>query len=190
MRYVSIDIETLGFDWDCCDVIEFGAVVCDTRDNSTELANLPTYHAYVVKSDDNYCGESFAMAMHSKILKRIATREKGFQYIPYDMLGNCFATWLDLQGLDAKKLIVAGKNFFGFDARFLEMLPNFDDHVKFFHRAIDPCNWFMRADDEFPPSLQTCLERAGINKTVNHTAVEDALDVVQLVRKGVEGGLR
>ena len=32
------------------------------------------------------------------------------------------------------------------------------------------------------PSLDECLQRAGINKTVNHTAVGDALDVIRCLK--------
>ncbi len=39
MRYVSIDIETLGLDPTCCDIVEFGAVIDDLESDSKERWN-------------------------------------------------------------------------------------------------------------------------------------------------------
>jgi oligoribonuclease len=185
MKYVSIDIETLGTDPDTCDMIEFGAVIDDLK---TELDGLPRYHCYIPK--DIYRGQPFAMAMHAKILKRIADREIGYSYVPGDMLGDCFKTWLAEHGFwDSIKgstieVVVAGKNFQGFDLRFLRRLPKFLNHISIFHRPIDPCmRYFDILKDKVPPSLDECLKRAGIEKKVNHTAVEDALDVIQCIRR-------
>jgi len=44
----------------------------------------------------------------------------------------------------------------------------------------------MHPDDEVPPSLNLCLERAGFESEVQHTALEDALDVVKVVRAGMD----
>ena len=38
--------------------------------------------------------------MHSEKLKRIANREKGFTYLPGDMLDEVFANWLEGEGVD------------------------------------------------------------------------------------------
>lgn len=190
MRYVSIDIETLGLDPDYCDTIEFGAVIEDTS-RPRPIEELPTYHAYLTKPKDRYQGEVYAMYMHSKsgMFERIAKRTPGFNYIPHDMLGENFFGWLSQEGLGEigarkppAKITVAGKNFMAFDMRFLRRLPDFEKCIKIEHREMNPAMQYMLPTDEKPPSLQTCLERAGINTEVKHTAVEDALDVIRLIR--------
>lgn len=98
-----------------------------------------------------------------------------------------FLAWLKAHGIDPKGVQAAGKNFASFDARFLSRLPNFDKAIKFRHRILDPAILFWRPlEDERLPDSKTCYERAGINSKVAHTAVEDALAVVRLVRTGVK----
>lgn len=190
MQYVSIDIETLGLDPACCDTIEFGAVIEDTSDWK-DFEALPTFHCYLTKPRNIYKGDAYAMAMHQKILKRIGDREEGYSYVPGDMLDEVFAEWLEDNHLleedenrpnHKKPIVVAGKNFDRFDLRFLEVL-GFGRKVIMRHRTIDPGSmYFDPQNDEVPPGLEDCLLRAGIEKEVNHTAVEDALDVIKCVR--------
>jgi len=79
---------------------------------------------------------------------------------------------------------VAGKNFGTFDKLFLDELPWWRKLIKIRQRIIDPsvlyCKW---DEDESIPSLKKCKERAGIDGEVTHTAIEDAWDVVQMLRK-------
>ena len=178
MRYVSIDIETLGLYPDSCDVIEFGAVIDDLE---TPLDKLPRFHSYVTRPDNLYKGDAYAMSMHPVILRRIATREAGYTYTPWDLLSEVFDRWLDEQNMH-DKIVVAGKNFMGFDMRFLRRL-NFGKQVKISHRALDPGSMFFDPKiDKVPPSTDECYKRAGMDIPVAHTAVEDALGVVQLIR--------
>ena len=184
MRYVSIDIETLGLDPEWSDTIEFGAVI----DNLTSpLEELPRFHCYITRPGNKYRGEPFAMAMHSKILMRIANREHGFIYTPHDLLDEVFASWLEEQGMldkedDSKKSVsIAGKNFATFDLNFLKRL-GFGQKTKYKHRIIDPGSMFLEADDPQVPGLKDCMMRAGVDKEVEHTAVEDALDVIKCIR--------
>jgi oligoribonuclease (3'-5' exoribonuclease) len=203
--YVSIDIETLGLDPDSCDVVEFGAVI--DVDGITAVEQLPTFHRYIlppkrkIKGKDAFVfrGEPYAMWMHGKseILKRIARKEEPYRYcIPKD-LGREFCAWLVINGFEHKehtdkkkqenyistKVVVAGKNFQGFDMRFLRRLKDFEKHVKFNHRVHDPAAlYFDKAKDAAPPGLEDCLYRAGIEKSVEHTAVADAQDVIRVLR--------
>lgn len=56
--------------------------------------------------------------------------------------------------------------------------------IKYRHRIIDPSILYVDwSKDESLPSLDECLKRAGIEKSVTHTAVEDAWDVIQVLRK-------
>ena len=79
---------------------------------------------------------------------------------------------------------VAGKNFGTFDKLFLDELPWWRKLIKVRQRIIDPSILYCRWDeDEAIPSLKKCKERADIDGEVAHTALEDAWDVVQMLRK-------
>lgn len=79
---------------------------------------------------------------------------------------------------------VAGKNFGTFDKLFLDELPWWRKLIKVRQRIIDPSVLYCRWDeDDTIPSLKKCKERAGIDGDVAHTALEDAWDVVQMLRK-------
>ena len=95
--------------------------------------------------------------------------------IPYPILGsNMVKTYLNC----------AGKNFAGFDKKFLEKLPRWKQVFSIRSRVLDPgilyVNWI---NDESVPSLDECKKRAGIDGVVTHNAVEDAMDVVMLLRQ-------
>ena len=78
---------------------------------------------------------------------------------------------------------VAGKNFASFDKHFLERLPRWKQVIRIRQRIIDPSviftNW---TDDKAIPSLYECKQRAKIEGLVTHDALEDAWDVIQLLR--------
>lgn len=177
-KYVSIDIETLGLDAEFCDIIEFGAVLDDLK---TPLAELPRYHCYLTKENNQYRGEAGAMAMHQKILERIANREKGWVYMPSEYLDSDFAAWLRDHNKN-DEVVVAGKNFANFDMKFLSKI-EFGVRTGLHRRSLDPGPLFYDPTiDDVPPNLAECLKRSGLEKTVSHTAVEDALDVLRCLR--------
>jgi len=104
-----------------------------------------------------------------------------------DELARLFCDWLVAYSLDPASVQAAGKNFASFDMQFLYRLPGFAGLVKFRHRVLDPAILYWRPlQDERLPDSKTCYERAGIDGKVAHTAVEDALAVVQLVRMGIK----
>ena len=78
---------------------------------------------------------------------------------------------------------VAGKNFASFDKHFLERLPRWQQVIRIRQRIIDPSviftNW---TEDKAIPSLYECKQRAKIEGIVTHDALEDAWDVIQLLR--------
>lgn len=182
MKYVSIDIETLGLQPGKCDIIEFGAVIDDLE---TPVEDLPQFHCYLTKPGNIYKGEIYAMYMHSKtgIFERIAERVGGFSYIPDDLLDEVFCEWLLEKGYkEGEKIVCAGKNFSAFDLPFLKTI-GFGTKTRLHHRTLDPGSmWVDMLKDEIPPGLEECLKRAGVEKTVDHTAVEDAIDVIQCIR--------
>lgn len=176
-KVVSIDIETLGLDEEYCDTIEFGAILDDLK---TPLDQLPRFQTYLTKEDNRYRGEIYAMMMNAKIIERIALRTPGFTYMPTDCLDESFSDWLKSHGVE--KAVIVGKNFAGFDLKFLQKI-GFGKTTKFFRRILDPGSMFYNPFiDAVPPDLKECLRRAGINKEIAHGAIEDALDVLQCVR--------
>jgi DNA polymerase III epsilon subunit-like protein len=183
--YVSIDIETTGLSPHRHQVIEFGAVL---EDWLTPVEQLPAFHAYVIH--DEYRGDPFALAMNHEILRRIANKDKHAEFKFYRplQLAMEFEKWLAGHKIDPQRVPVAGKNFAGFDAQFLAELrdydgPTFGQCIKFAHRVIDPGTlYFDPRIDKLPPSTKTCMERAGIPGEVAHTAVEDAVAVIKMIR--------
>ncbi len=79
---------------------------------------------------------------------------------------------------------VAGKNFGTFDKLFLQELPWWQKLIRTRQRVLDPailyCDW---KNDTALPSLTACKERAGIYGLVTHNALEDAWDVIEVLRK-------
>jgi oligoribonuclease len=79
---------------------------------------------------------------------------------------------------------VAGKNFATFDKIFLEKLPRWKQLIEIRNRILDPAILFVDwKEDKALPGLDLCKQRAGIEGEVTHNAVEDAIDVVKILRK-------
>lgn len=191
--YVSIDIKTTGLDNSYCQVIEFGAVIDDWE---SALEDLARFHCYIFH--ERIQGEPFALAMNAAILKKIAAAtdamrdDRAYNGVFFDgalflrpkQLCSHFADFLAEHGIRRGPAVLAtGKNFAGFDRPFLDKLP--DWNIPFHRRVIDPAMLFWnRLTDDEPPSTKTCMERAGIAGEVAHTAAEDAVGVVKMVRFG------
>jgi hypothetical protein len=81
-------------------------------------------------------------------------------------------------------LNVAGKNFGTFDKLFLQELPWWKKLIRTRQRVLDPAilmvDW---TNDKSLPNLTQCKERAGVNGIVTHNALEDAWDVIEVLRK-------
>jgi DNA polymerase III epsilon subunit-like protein len=183
--YVSLDIETTGLNPENCQVLEIGAVV---DDGTTPVEDCPTFHCYV--DHGLILGEPYAVSMHPTILRRIATHEKGYTYLQPWEVATRFRDFLKEHGLDPEieKIVVAGKNYASFDARFLCKLTNWDKHVRVHHRILDPAAlyWQPEIDGVELPDTKTCMERASISGEVAHTAVEDARVVALLIRNVID----
>ncbi len=81
-------------------------------------------------------------------------------------------------------ITVAGKNFATFDKLFLEKLPRWKQVIRIKQRILDPAILYVDwKGDSSLPSLGECKERAGIHGMVTHNALEDAWDVIELLRK-------
>jgi hypothetical protein len=78
---------------------------------------------------------------------------------------------------------VAGKNFASFDKHFIERLPRWKQLIRIRQRIIDPAVIFTDwKNDDALPSLDKCKERAKVQREVTHDALEDAWDVIELLR--------
>lgn len=81
-------------------------------------------------------------------------------------------------------ITTAGKNFGTFDLKFLEKLPRWKQLVRVRQRILDPSilytNW---KEDDSLPGLGLCKRRANLPEEVAHDAIEDALDVILLLRR-------
>ena len=79
---------------------------------------------------------------------------------------------------------VAGKNFGTFDKLFLQQLPWWQKLIRTRQRVLDPAilmvDW---KNDTSLPNLTQCKERAGVTGIVTHNALEDAWDVIEVLRK-------
>jgi len=181
MSYVSIDIETTGLNPDTCQVLEIGAVWEDWK---RPLKELPTYRRLI--PHEEYRGNAYALAMNAGLLKQLSGEGKPW-FLNEDQVADDFAAWLKGCGWDGKTALTpAGKNFASFDRQFLKRLPRFEQVVKLHHRTLDPAVLWWKPEDEKLPDSKTCYERAGQDGKVAHTAVEDALAVVRLVRLGIK----
>lgn len=186
MPYVSIDIETTGLDPATCQTLEVGAVIDDWVKPINQLQQFRR-----VLIHETVTGNPYAMALNANLLKQIATPPPqpytGCEFCKPEELADQFARWLNANGMDPMSVQAAGKNFAPFDMQFLYRIPGFKQVVKFRHRILDPAILFWRPlEDEKLPDSKTCYERAGIDGKVAHTAVEDALAVVRLVRLGIK----
>jgi len=78
---------------------------------------------------------------------------------------------------------VAGKNFATFDKIFLERLPRWKQCIEIRNRILDPAILFVDwKNDESLPGLSLCKKRANVVGEVTHNALEDAIDVVEVLR--------
>jgi hypothetical protein len=78
---------------------------------------------------------------------------------------------------------IAGKNFGTFDKLFLEKLPKWKLCFSPRSRLIDPALYFVDwKNDDTLPGLELCKDRAGCAGAVAHNAVEDAIDVIKVLR--------
>lgn len=182
MVYVSIDTETTGLDSENCQIMSFAAVIEDTLQPNIPVKSLPSMHVIVKRKTLN--GEPYAMNMNADLIKIIA-EGKDERLIEESELGLAFRKFLMNNNLSPKKIQVAGKNFSGFDKKFLDkvlFLPT--DGLTFSHRVLDVGSVFVDFKTDFwIPDLNECMHRAGIEGTVTHDALEDARDVIRTLRK-------
>jgi DNA polymerase III epsilon subunit-like protein len=142
--------------------------------------------------------------------RKLIDSESEYKFVTEDEIAKNFYWWLDENGLgnglnendgystivDGKikpvingstrpiTINVAGKNFATFDMLFLKQLPWWQKLIKIRQRVLDPAilvvDW---KNDTSLPNLKQCKERTGIEGIVTHNALEDAWDVIEVMRK-------
>lgn len=184
MKYVSIDIETTGINSEKCQILQISAVFEDTE-NVLPIDDLPFFNVFI--KHENLSFEPYALEMHRKsgLLETYNTAKKE----PINWVCGMLSEWLyDVYDLPRHqhqpfKINVAGKNFTGFDLKFLRQLPSWYVYIDVHRRVIDPAILFLEwFDDKTLPNLDLCLDRAGLENFVTHYALEDAKDVIRVLR--------
>jgi len=206
MKYVSIDIETSGLDTENHQVLSIGAVIEDTK-KKLPLRDIPKFYCIVLQRQ--ITGSPRALDMNKGIIqfmgayldsdqagRNLLSESMGFY--EKDEVAKAFYRFLhphfynpgertvdDIGKVKNPLLInVAGKNFGTFDNVFLKKLPWWQKLIVAKQRIIDPAPLFVDwENDEELPSLTECKSRAGIGGSVTHNALEDAWDVVEVLRK-------
>ena len=201
MSTLYLDLETTGLDPSYCQPIQVGLLW--DPDGATPLPECPQTE-FLIKWD-RIQGEPYALRMNAALISRIANGEG----VPPDdvmdqivgfLQGALMADSPQRHPILDVSIALGGKNVVGFDLPFLdrfgvakggfEQCPNagFDGvkhKVRFEYRVVDPGTLWMLPGDSVPPNLKTCLSRAGIDKAVAHTALEDCYDVANVVRIGL-----
>lgn len=203
MFVCSIDLETTALKPHRGQILEFAAVLDDLSifgrfppDVPRAVEDLPAFTALIrgegifPDCDDSVRGDWAAMAMNADLIREIHDKHQAGsdEVMTFDEAGTAFRVFLEAHGADPKKVIAAGKNFASFDRPWIEEHGEGSEawgQIRFLHRGLDPTSMFALPGDEVPPSLATCLERIGETPTVSHRALDDARDVVRLVRHGI-----
>ena len=185
MKFISIDIETLGLGLNA-PVIEVGACIAETTGPSGCYIHGSTFHAYVTHHTYDDC-EPYAMSMHPEKLKRIAVQEAPYTYLRGKDTWTHFLKWVYSHQLDwpRGKFLVGGKNVAGFDMPRLVKHCGFNP-TAFHYRVLDPGCMYLQPHDDIPPALDECCKRAGLPDTVPHSALEDAIITAKVIMRHFE----
>jgi DNA polymerase III epsilon subunit-like protein len=199
MHYVSIDLETTGTDPEHNQILEFGAIF---EDSNIPLPFEELRKFKRILQHPNYFGQAIAINMNKRIFEILAKYDKlkGDERLDYAVANNIILPeqlYGDFHEFVARyygayRLIpsdgvnVAGKNFPGFDNLFLKKLcrdngsPDFPFNRRFADPATPYVDW---KNDDSLPNLAECKKRAGVEGEVTHDALQDAWDVIQVLRK-------
>lgn len=209
MIYVSIDIETSGLDSDKNKVLSIGAIIEDTT-KKLSFEEIPKFNAVILQRE--IIGSPRALTINKDIIECIGhylesdydfridiSNSTGYNFYEEDNVIKEFYLFLSSNGLgldsitsikdiDSKTkpitINVAGKNFGTFDKLFLEKLPWWKKIIYTRQRVLDPAilcvDW---NNDKALPNLTNCKERLDIKGIVTHNALEDAWDVIEILRK-------
>lgn len=197
MKYVSLDLETTGLDSNLHQIIEIACVIDDLRKpvDIESLGSGNRAHGFsTLVVHENYNFSHWAMKTHLKngLINELLTRVGQAGQMGPSQAGGWLIQFLTshslYEAIQGKRPTVAGKNFARFDAPFLLKLHGFSIGQEWWHhRSLDVGSLYAKATDTELPSTEECLKRAGLKSGGNHRAMDDALDVVRLVRHALLG---
>jgi DNA polymerase III epsilon subunit-like protein len=182
MKYVSIDLETSGLNPERHNVIQIACIIEDTTVQAP-IEELPTLNLFVKHKE--YVGQDFALGLNGWIMDILSERAplpEGAQIIDSKDVNHIVRRFFHEQNAKVGDTVfAAGKCFNSFDRPFLQNQHN----LKFHRRVLDPMMLYCRPEDEKPPGMGDCCERAGIivDESKLHDAVYDAQLVIALIRK-------
>jgi hypothetical protein len=214
MQFASVDIETTGIDPNKDAVLEIAAGCAQTigevkASGDFSIADVSRYIyapldneiRILVIPDTPITADLYILAMHSRLWSEMSRFDKemgkekqvikvsdSFFAVRKEKAWPIFHAWFRrVQPKGAMNC--AGKNYAGFDARFLRRIDTgFDDLFR--ARVIDPAPLYYRSGDEKMPSTETCLERLkkewpSMPALEAHNALDDARAVGWLVKAGL-----
>jgi len=202
MFYLSIDTETTGLDPKTCQLLEFSAVV-EQSHNIRPLDELPRFNAMFKHA--TITGDQYALNLNANLIHNIKEGNGNIYTLAdageydrfYDDFHKFLNTYYFVEENKQKSVLLAGKNVIAFDIPFInKTLMLFAKNViypyqvKVMHRAIDPAILYTNfAKDVALPSSDECIRRYkkyfdddSIDLLQRHTATDDALIVIQLLR--------
>jgi len=180
MKYIAVDTETSGLDPEKHQLLQVGVIFDDFTLPVADLRSLE-----MVRLLREIAGQPYALNLNAAIIEKIAN-DPGDCCNDNYML-TALQVFANYHHAEDESVVIAGKNP-TFDASFLKQLTPkdwksvFGMHRRIAHRMLDPAILYMTADDNKPPSLAECLERAGFKAEVAHTSLDDALKIVLLLR--------
>lgn len=213
MIYVSIDIETSGLNHDMNHVLSIGAIIEDTtkklpyeelpKFNAIVLQNNIQGSPRAITMNKEIISLMGEYLEGTNEVRELLTNNSGYKFYEEDDVIKEFYLWLYKNGLSQHELYdlgrggitidgktkpitlnVAGKNFGTFDKLFLQELPWWQKLIRTRQRVLDPAilcvDWI---NDTSLPNLTTCKERMNVEGIVTHNALEDAWDVIEILRK-------
>ena len=188
MLILSIDLETTGLPDDLeTQILEIGAVLMN---DGTVVSDFKKTIHY-----DTFRGSAFALQMNHRILQKIAFSPE--ECVSLSFCKESFKNWLvdNLQKCNEGIITLAGKNFASFDLVFLkrEGFLELNSTIKVVDdfkpksfaistKILDVAPLFFEPGDKELPSLSLCKKRAGMDEVVTHDALEDAYDIINLLK--------
>jgi len=184
LKYFSIDIETTGLNPEKDQILQVGIAFEDTE-NIVPIIEIPC-DEWVIRYN-RIEGDPFAIQMNADIIKHSIENP-----LPDDVIDRCniipcllsFIRKCDpsIPSNHIPTINVAGKNFNGFDRLFLEKIEGFSNHIRIRHRVLDPAMLCVDWTEHRLPDLQDCLDKSNLLSMVKHTAMQDAIDVINIIR--------
>ena len=186
MKYISLDIETTSLDPQNGEILEIG-LVFDDLEVQKPLNELERFRIVIRHRQPVMCDLATILFTNHKVIEDSVCGEDAIEYgdVIYDIQYFFFRCGFKID----EKITLAGKNITMFDLPFLEAcIPGWVETInpRLHSRIIDPAVSFLTCYDTEVPNLATCLYRAGFDSEVHHTAMEDVLAVVQLVRAALD----